>query len=378
MGRLFQKLSEITDRLFSRGAIVDRPQLLGGTEPTKNVSSYKISYSFEGKRNFDAAVQGIVNSGWPTDKQTFDEVIYSNLSSLRGQARDLELNNDYIRRYMLLLNQAVVYRGIWPEPQFRTRAGDLDTKMNLELKKVFKKWAKPGNADVTAKLSFVDILRVSLWSLIRDGEAFLRIVEGERFGDFGFSLQVIDPILIDEQLNQTLSSGRTIVMGVELDEWSRPTAYYLKAKAGTPGVFVLAGTNYVRIPAEKMLHLMRAERAHQTRGVPWLRFKNLRMLGAYMESELIAARTASHKMAFLVNRGDGEELDSDEAGNIVTESYPGGIETLPFGYELQSWDPKHPNENFDAFIKTELRAIAAGLGVSYNSLALDLTSVNYS
>ncbi|MBT3840841.1 MAG: phage portal protein [Verrucomicrobia bacterium] len=105
----------------------------------------------------------------------------------------------------------------------------------------------------------------------------------------------------------------------------------------------------------------------------------LQMLGAYEEAELTAARVAASKMGFLVKeRSEGYIGDTDEAGNPLMEVEPGAIEELPMGTTFQSWNPDHPVGNYAGFVKSCLRGIAAGLGVSYNMLANDLEGVNYS
>ena len=46
--------------------------------------------------------------------------------------------------------------------------------------------------------------------------------------------------------------------------------------------------------------------------------------------------------------------------------------------EIDSWDPSYPNNDFEPFVKSVLRAVSAGMGVSYHGLTNDLTDVNYS
>ncbi len=61
-----------------------------------------------------------------------------------------------------------------------------------------------------------------------------------------------------------------------------------------------------------------------------------------------------------------------------TEAEPGAIERLPRGLHFKEWDPAHPNDAYNDFVKGQLRAISTGLGLSYNKLANDLESVNFS
>jgi lambda family phage portal protein len=56
----------------------------------------------------------------------------------------------------------------------------------------------------------------------------------------------------------------------------------------------------------------------------------------------------------------------------------GEFTQLPPGYKFSSWDPAYPTEAFDPFMRAVLRGIAAGVGVSYESLSRDYSQSNYS
>jgi len=62
----------------------------------------------------------------------------------------------------------------------------------------------------------------------------------------------------------------------------------------------------------------------------------------------------------------------------MTSAEPGEFEVLPEGWGFQQFDPQHPTTAFSEFIKSTLRGVASGLGVSYNYLAGDLEGVSYS
>ena len=104
-------------------------------------------------------------------------------------------------------------------------------------------------------------------------------------------------------------------------------------------------------------------------------------LARYERAELIAANVAAAKMGFFTTpTGDEYVGDSgeDAEGNKVTEAEPGSFEELPVGQEFTPWDPSHPAGTYEPFTKQQLRGMASGLGVSYQSLSGDLTDVNYS
>jgi len=86
-------------------------------------------------------------------------------------------------------------------------------------------------------------------------------------------------------------------------------------------------------------------------------------------------------MGFFTNPdGDASALgdDQDEDGNFITDADPGTFNVLPKGYDFKSFDPDYPHANYQAFMKTRLRSIASGLGVTYHGLANDLEGVNFS
>lgn len=344
------------------------------------------------KRIFEAAVQTFTNWGWSSAKIPYDVEIATDILSLRGQARDLAKNNDYARNSLWLIHEGVVYLGIWPRPQFKkSKSDELDADVNESIRMGYRRWGEAGSCDVTGRLTWTEVLRLSLQGVVRDGEAFVRKVYGTEHNRTGFALQLIEPDWIDESLNTTSDYGNRIIMGVELNGWGRPVAYYFRQDHAAGGVVVLNQKPYVRIPADEIVHFFWQERADQTRGVPWMRSPNLRMLGLYFAAELAAATSAANKMHFYTKTGDGDGvesagdgsspgagLDKDDFGSFIQAGYPGGSEIVPEGWDVKALDFNHPNEGFDSFVKAQIRSYSGGMGLSYTSVSQDLSDVNYS
>lgn len=107
--------------------------------------------------------------------------------------------------------------------------------------------------------------------------------------------------------------------------------------------------------------------------------QRLRMLSAYEEAELVAARVGAAKMGFFVSTDGASYMGAEDAsGNRVMEAEPGTFEQLPTGMDVRMFDPNHPNSSFADFEKSILRGIASGLDISYATLANDLENVNFS
>jgi lambda family phage portal protein len=106
----------------------------------------------------------------------------------------------------------------------------------------------------------------------------------------------------------------------------------------------------------------------------------LKMLHAYREAEVIAARIGASKMG-MITTPSGDEFQADGLENDfqpVIDVEPGTFHQLPNGYDFKMFDADHPNTGYAEFESAMLRGISSGLNVSYAALSSDLSSVNYS
>ena len=223
----------------------------------------------------------------------------------------------------------------------------------------------------------VEVRGLGILDVATDGEVLVRKVLGFK-NKFGFAIQLIDADQLDHLFSRFASKTENeIRMGIEVDEWGRPVAYHINEKHPSDLGGSLLRT---RIPAEQILHLYDPERINQTRGITWFHpcMVELRMLGGYVEAELVAARTGAAKMGFLKHTEPGSYEDPNEDARYRIDAEPGVIEQLPPGLEFQAWSPDHPASAFPSFVKAMLRFVASSMGVSYNALAADLEGVNYS
>lgn len=327
-------------------------------------------------RGFDASLSDTLMSRWVTSSLDFNQEIRNHLSVLRGRSQDLYKNNEYVNRFVNLLGQNVVGpQGIRLQVKGQDYNGQIDRVASGKVEDSFKKWSKKGGPSADGRMSFLDLQHLALKTIIIDGEIFFRKVrvKGE------FRLQPILSQHIDEKFSDP---RKNIEMGIEMDQYRKPTAYWVTVQSGTPGSISIGGVQRMRIAADEILHLYKMDRPDQIRGIPWAVsvMRQLSILDGYQEAELVAARIAAAKMGFIVTPngdefvGDGESVD----GSIIMDAEPGSITQLPEGMHFEDWSPTHPTSAFKDFVKTSLRAIASGLNVSYNSLASDLEGVNYS
>jgi lambda family phage portal protein len=73
-----------------------------------------------------------------------------------------------------------------------------------------------------------------------------------------------------------------------------------------------------------------------------------------------------------------ESREQTDTGHLIREMEPGIMETLPQGYDYKPHDPAYPTGEIKPFMQVVLQGAAAGLDVSYPTLANDLSNVNFS
>ena len=334
------------------------------------------------RRSFAGSNVGNLYSAWTTTNQSQDAELRNNLKTLRARSRELERNNDYAKKFIRMVKTNVIGpNGIIMQARVKNDNGQPDKVANAKIEDAWWNWADKGNCDVTGKYSFRDIQNLAMTSMARDGEILIRKLSGYQSNPFRFALQLIEADHLDENYNTNLNDGNKIKMGVEIDSYGRPLAYHLFNNHPGDSSFGQSYGERTRVPANEIIHLFVPQRLSQNRGIPWMHsaMTRLNMVGGYEEAELVAARIAAAKGGFYTSgTGDDYVADDTDEGTPIQEVEPGHFELLPKGLDFKQFNPEHPTTAFDMFIKAVLRGVASGLDVSYNYLANDLTSVNYS
>jgi len=332
-------------------------------------------------RSFDSAkISRLYSSS--TMPRPPDVDIRNGLRALVARSRHEAQNNDYARQYLRLVRTNVIgHQGITLQARVQDPDGTTDALANDAIEAAWADWSRMGVPDITGQHSLKTLLRVAVDTLVRDGEILIRKHIGGRDNPYGTVLELLDPQVLDVDLNHNPRGGNVIRMGVELSPQRRPVAYHLLTSSNTADTYVLYGRRYTRVPAEQIYHCYLHESAWQTRGVPSMAalLMRMNMLEGYEEAALVNARSGASKMGFFTTpdgvSGIGEEQDD---GEMLTSAEPGTFEDLPPGVEFQPYNPDYPNGEFEGFVKGALRGIAAGLGVSYHTLSSDLSGANYS
>lgn len=336
------------------------------------------------KRFYNAALPSRLNSGWPMLPVPTDWIIRTALRRLRARSRDQVENNDYAKRFvMLAVSNIEGPKGIIMRPHVHNpNNGQLDTLVNDAIGCWWQNWEERDNCDIAGRMNWSEHQRLFMRTVVVDGESLIRIFRNRTLGPHGFALQHLDPELLDPYYRRQLMNGTYIEQGIEFNLQGRPVAYHLMQMEPGFETYTYGGTHYIRVPASDIIHSFLPERVDQKRGLPWMStsLDTLKMLDGYEQAALVAARVGAAQMG-VITTPTGEDFQGDDVnddGSVVFDADPGTFRQLPEGQKLEKWDPKYPDGQFDPFTRRVLRRIASGFGVSYNTLANDLSSVNFS
>lgn len=336
-------------------------------------------------RQYAGAVVNRLTAGWSASVTSMDAEIRGSLRALRNRSRDLARNNDYVRQLLRAVENNVIGQGIPFQAQVKkAKSNELDKEINKAIEREWNDWTKKEYCHTSGRLSFPDIERLLIRSTAESGEVFVRMIKKSFGGSkIPFALEIIEADLLDEDRNGISESGNMVRMGVELDEFQRPLAYYFRKRhPGDLNAPSNQGNSYelMKIPASEIIALFKTERPGKTRGVPWLASSIIRLhhVQGYEEATVIQKRAESSLMGF-IETPDGEIHGDDVDGyDRVTDFEPGVFKHLAPGEKVNVPNIGKSAGEFDPFMRSMLRAFAAGVGVSYETLSRDYSQSNYS
>lgn len=283
-------------------------------------------------------------------------------AKLRALARDLERNHDIARGLLNVMVASIVGRGIAVEPQPLQSDDDVDIRIASRLRRLWRNWQR--TADITGRGDLALLQRLACRTWLRDGEVFAQLLVVDQ-RDTAVPLAV--ELFEGDRLADV--SQANVVDGIELDDWGRPVAYHLRETAEDRS---LAFTTR-RVPADRILHLALTDRIGQTRGVSIFASIATRLqdLRDYEEAERIAAKVAASMTALIKKGGPDMYVTSRDADGVREMQFrPGQIfDDLRPGESVEVIDTKRPNNALSDYRAAMLRAVAAGAGVSFSSLA---------
>lgn len=323
-------------------------------------------------RRYDAASQTTRTRNWHTPGSDGTAAI-RDPATLRNRARDLVRNNPWAAKGVgVIVNNTIGY-GI--RPQFQS-TNKRDAKRAASL---WQQWAETSQCDAQGLTDLYGIQQQAVRAMVESGECLIRL--RPRLPADGLAvpmqLQVLEADHLYELKSGPLANGGHIERGIEYDAIGRRVAYWLyRIHPGSGQLGTVAATTYSRVPASEIIHLFRADRPGQERGVTWLApvIIRLRELDIFEDAYLNRQKLAN---LFAVFVETDDPNDADDEFTDLAELMPGAVYIMRPGRKVEFSTPP-PAADFGPYTLANLRAVAAGLGITYEALTGDLSEVNFS
>lgn len=292
------------------------------------------------------------------------------------RAAYLTRNNPWIAKGVNALVSNLVGAGIKP------RSNHPDAGVRKALHDLWRRWTD--EADAAGLTDLYGQQGQVTRSMVEGGEAFVRMRQ-RRDADgltIPLQLEIIDREQVPVDLMRE-DRERRVRAGIEFDALGRRVGYHVYRHRPTDPFLAITGQSLetVRVDGRDMAHVFNPTAPGQLRGVSWLASVMLRLqeLDRYEDATLKRAQVAALFAGFLRDGGGAPAALSSATNNGVSEPSlePGVILPMPAGSEIEFTAPPE-NKDYEVFTRMQLRAIAAGLGLTYEQLTGDLSDVNYS
>jgi lambda family phage portal protein len=330
----------------------------------------------------EAAGRGRRALAWQTGNPGAVATLLATQAELRSKSRDLVRRNAWAQAGIEAFVANAVGTGIKPQSLAS------DERFKTDVQALWRDWTE--EADAAGQTDFYGLQALACRAMLEGGECLIRL--RPRRPEDGMvvplQLQLLEPEHLPINLNTDLESGNVVRAGIEFDGLGRRVAYHLYRSHPEDGRLApmsgQGGLDTVRIDAREVIHLYRVLRPGQIRGEPWLSraLVKLNELDQYDDAELVRKKTAAMFAGFVTRQNPEDNLMgeglADSQGIALAGLEPGTLQILEPGEDIKFSDPADVGSSYAEFLRTQFRAVAAAIGITYEQLTGDLTGVNYS
>lgn len=321
---------------------------------------------------------------WRTSGAGPKSAAADNLRTLRSRARDAIRNDPWAKRAIAQLVSSALGTGIRPYPSHP------DPAVQKLLLDIWDDFAVDSDAD--GRMDAYGLQTLSARAMFGDGEGLIRL--RPRLPQDGLTvplqLQALEADHLPVERNEVLPNGNEIINGVEFDQRGRRVAYWLWNRHPGDGRYQPSvGLVQRRVPADQVIHLYQVDRAGQARGVTVLATVLLRLKTVdSMDDATLVRREIANLFAGFVTRempddgipasdafGNPASLDRDGFTPIATLE-PGVLQELGPGDKVEWSTPPGAGDDYADFMRQQLMAAAASVGLPYELLTGDLRGVS--
>lgn len=335
---------------------------------------------------YENAYEGARNrrrlANWQPSRASINQQLALDGYVLRARARDLVRNNGYAASACESFVGAMVGSGIKPSVLLS------DGAQKDALQKLWREWSD--EADFDGVTDFYGLQALAARAMFEAGECFIRFIPADPSSELAVPLQVqlLESEMLEYGKTHIAENGNWIVNGVEVDQFGRRVAYHFWSTYPGEVLYQREAPRYVRVPANEVLHIFRALRPKQMRGVPWITPAIVKLwnLDAFDDAELDRKKLAAMYAGFITSPAP-EELFSDDDPDAprdpsldpdIPTLEPGTMQSLQPGEDVKFSAPAEVGGSYEPFQFRQLTAASAALGVPYSHMTGDWSKANYS
>jgi lambda family phage portal protein len=298
------------------------------------------------------------------------------LGPLRNRARHLVRNTPHGAAMLERMTSSLVGSGI--VPLWNTGSDALDRRLT-DMWEDFTKVA-----DVEGENDLYALQALAVRSMIEGGEMIARFIDLRMSDDarMPVRVQMLEGDYIDSSRDSPNINGHRVRLGVALSQpYNQRAGYYLFSQH--PGEAYQ--NDYVSqfIARGSVRHLMRPLRLGQVRGISW--FAPLLLpssdLADLMRNTIVKTGVEAAFSGFIKNTGGGPVNIGQKVSPVSSDREwlpePGQLVQLGQGQDVVFAEPK-THTQFAPVATATLRAMAIGIGLTYDQATGDLTQANYS
>lgn len=308
---------------------------------------------------------------WRRPHTSADSAILPDARTIVASVRQAVRDNPVVKSGQRAYVRSAIGTGI--TPKFKS----------AEMQRRFDRWAKNKRlVDRERRRNFYQIQRWAARELYGPGMCLIVMGYQDRGpSECGLVLQGVEMEQLDYYKLEEPSTGNQVRHGVEVDDFGAPVAYHIFTHhphdyrgVSRPNPVTAEST---RIDASRVLHLADPERVRETISLGRLQSVVIKShhLGERDAAELLAARQESNQGIIIKGAPEGES-EGDSLDQFTTS--PLMVARIQDGEEVVGYTPTRPGNGYEPFARHQEMMIAAGSGLSYESLMRDYHQGNFS
>lgn len=274
-------------------------------------------------------------------------------------------NNSWYSGILRTASNHIVGNG----PRLQVLTGDPAANQRLEL--AWRRWA--------GRIDLADLLRTAMEAYWRDGEVFMMRAERPAMYPLSLDLKLIEADQVAMPWQQSQLQDPFVDDGVRFDPTLNELEFYVydNHPGSAAPVSLLKGNWY---PSREVLHLFRAERPGQTRGIPRVTpaLQTLPIMRRQELATLFSAETAANFAMYLKATGPAVTPAASAADFAEIELTRNMLTTLPEGWEIGQVEPKQPGPLYEMFQRQALQSFCRCTNMPYTLAAGTGKDANFS